>query len=70
MSDNYNIEIKKRSWYEWLLWAIWLVLEAFILQSAIASGAEFEPRAATIFWVMFFVLLLGAAVIWFMRRSN
>jgi hypothetical protein len=70
MSDNFNIEIKKRSWYEWLLWAIWLVVEAFIFQSAIASGAELEPRAATIFWVIFAVLLLGAAVIWFMRRSK
>ena len=70
MSDHYEIEIKKRAWYEWLLWAIWLVVEGFILQSAIASGAELEPRAATILWVMFAVLLLGAAVIWFMRRSK
>jgi len=70
MSDNYDIEIKKRTWYEWLLWAVWLLAEAFILQNAIASKSEFEPRAATLFWIMFVVLLVGAAVVWFMRRSN
>jgi hypothetical protein len=70
MDDKYLIEIKKRAWYEWLLWGIWLVVEAFILQNAIASGAELEPRAATIFWITFIVLLVGAAVVWFMRRSN
>jgi hypothetical protein len=70
MSDHYNVEIKKRAWYEWLLWAIWLVVEALILQNAIASSAELEPRATIIFWVMFAVLLVGAAVVWFMRRSK
>lgn len=70
MSDNYDIEIKKRNWYEWLLWAIWLVAEVFILQNAIASKSELEPRAATLFWIMFVVLLVGAAVVWFMRRSK
>ncbi len=70
MDDKYTIEIKKRAWYEWLLWGIWLVVEAFILQNAIASSAELEPRAATIFWITFIVLLVGAAVVWFMRRSN
>ena len=68
MNENYVIEIKKRSWYEWLIWAIWLVVEAFVLQNAIASGSELEPRAALIFWVLFAVLLVGAAVVWFMRR--
>lgn len=70
MDDKYLIEIKKRPWYEWLLWGIWLVVEAFILQNAIASSAELEPRATTIFWIIFAVLLVGAAVVWFMRRSN
>lgn len=70
MNDKYVIEIKKRPWYEWLLWAIWLAVEVFVLQCAVASGTELEPRAATIFWVTFFVLLVGAAVVWFMRRSE
>ena len=70
MDNKYLIEIKKRTWYEWLLWGIWLVVEAFILQNAIASSAELEPRATTIFWIMFAVLLVGVAVVWFMRRSK
>jgi hypothetical protein len=70
MSDKYMIEIKKRPWYEWLLWAIWLFAEIFFLQNAIASRAELEPRATTLFWVTFFVLLIVAGVVWFMRRSK
>ncbi len=70
MNDNFTVEIKKRPWYEWLAWAVWLVAEVFILQNAIASHAEYEPRAATLFWIVFFVLLVGAAVVWFMRRSQ
>ena len=70
MSEKYMIEIKKRPWYEWLLWAIWLFAEVSFFQMAVASGAELEPRAATIFWVTFFVLLVVAGVVWFMRRSK
>ncbi len=70
MNDKYVIEIKKRSWVEWLLWAGWLVAEIAILQMAMASGAELEPRAAAIFWVTFFVLLIGGVIVWYMRRSK
>lgn len=70
MSDKYMIEIKKRPWYEWLLWAIWLLTEVSILQMAVSSSAELEPRAGTIFWISFFVLLVVGGVIWFMRRSK
>jgi len=70
MSEKYVIEIKKRPWYEWLLWAAWLFAEVFILQNAIASKSELEPRAATLFWVTFFVLLVAGAIVWFMRRNK
>ena len=70
MNDKYVIEIKKRPWYEWLLWAIWLIVEIFTVQCAIASKAELEPRAAVIFWIFAVVLLVGAVVVWFMRRSQ
>jgi hypothetical protein len=65
-----RFEIKPRPWYEWLGWALWLLLELFILQNAIASGRELEPRAATIFWVSFFVLLLIGGVAWYARRDK
>lgn len=69
MSDNV-IEIKKRPWYMWLLGAAWLVLLVTIAQNAIASGQELEPRAATIFWVSFVVVLLAGGAIWFVRRDE
>ena len=69
MSDN-MIEIKKRPWYVWLLTAGWIVLLVAIAQNAIASGQELEPRAATIFWVSFLVVLLAGGAIWFVRRNQ
>ncbi len=71
MSEEYvTIKIKKRPWYEWVLWAAWLFVLIFILQNALASGVELEPRAAMIFWVSFAVWLLGGAVVWFIRSNK
>lgn len=70
MSDKYVIEIKKRPWYEWLLWAGWLIVELALLQMAVASKSELEPRAQTLFWISFFVILIGGAVVWYMRRTK
>lgn len=70
MSEKMVINIKKRAWYEWLLWIVWLVAEIFTLQNAISSGAELESRAATLFWVIFFVLLIAGAVIWYLRKDK
>ena len=70
MNDKYVIEIKKRSWKEWLLWAGWLLVEVNVLQMALASKAELEPRAQTLFWITFFVLFIAGVIIWFMRRNK
>jgi len=72
MNDKkyFTIQIAKRAWYEWLLWAVWASGLVFILQNALTSGAELEPRAATIFWVMFAVWLLGGVIVWFIRSSK
>ena len=70
MSEKYTIEVKKRPWYEWLLWALWFLVSIFTLQNAVASGAELEPRAATIFWVVFVILLLAGGIVWYIRRDN
>ena len=69
MSDNV-IEIKKRTWYVYILGAAWIVLLVTIAQNALASGQELEPRAATIFWVSFVVVLLAGVAIWFVRRNQ
>ncbi|MBL8096119.1 MAG: hypothetical protein JNL73_18230 [Anaerolineales bacterium] len=67
---TYTIQVLKRPWYEWVLWAVWFLVEIFVLQNAIASGAELEPRAASIFWMTFVVLLLGGGIVWFVRRAR
>jgi hypothetical protein len=68
--ETFTIEIARRPWYEWLLWALWFLAEIFFLQNAIASGQELEPRAGTIFWVVFGILLLAGAIVWFTRRAR
>lgn len=70
MSDKYVIEIKKRPFYEWILWLIWLFGLVALYQNAWASGVELEPRAAGILWVMFALWLIGGVVVWFIRRSR
>lgn len=71
MSDKYyTFSVKKRPLIEWILWVLWLFLEIFVMQNAIASGQELEPRAAAIFWVTFVVLTLGGTVVWFIRRNK
>ncbi len=66
----WTIRIAQRPWYEWVLWALWLFVEIFLLQNAIASGQENEPTAATIFWLSFFVLLLAGGAVWVVRRAK
>jgi hypothetical protein len=70
MSENITVQVKKRPWYEWVLWVLWGIILLFILQNAIASGAELETRAAGIFWVSFAVWLLAGIVVWFIRRNK
>ena len=71
MSDKQmTITISKRPWYEWLLWAVWFAVSLFVLQNALASGQELEPRAATLFWITFVILLLGGGIVYFIRRAR
>jgi hypothetical protein len=69
-SSNIKIEVVRRPWYEWVLWAVWLLVEIVLVQNALASAAELEPRAATIFWITFAVLLLGGVIVWITRRAR
>ena len=70
MAENYMLEVKKRPWWQWLLGALWLVVEIFLLQNSLASSGELEPLAATIFWVTFFVFLAIGLAVYFLRRNN
>ena len=64
------IKIERRPWYQWVLWAFWVFLEIIFFQAAVASGKEFEPRAAMVFWLIFGVLLLGGIILWIIRRQR
>jgi hypothetical protein len=68
--ENFTIKIARRPWYEWLLWGLWLFLEAFFFQSAVASNHELEPRAAMIYWLIFGILFLAGFIVWFIRRKS
>lgn len=71
MTENtFKIEVARRPWYEWLAWLVWLFLVVFTFQNAVASAAEFEPRAATILWVTEAVLLIGGAIVYYVRRQR
>lgn len=60
----------RRPWLEWILWTVWLAFELVVLQNAVASAQELEPRASMIFWILFAVLLVGGAIVWFARRAR
>lgn len=71
MSDKtFKIEVATRPWYERLAWLAWLFLVVFTFQNAVASGAEFEPRAATILWTTEAMLLIGGAIVYYLRRQR
>jgi hypothetical protein len=66
----FGFEIKPRPIVEWLLWLLWLFVEVFVLQNAIASGTELQSTAAIIFWVIFVVLLVAGVVVWIIRKPK
>jgi len=68
--EDYQIKITRRPWWEWVLWGIWLIIEIIFFQGAMASRRELEPRAATLFGLIFFVLLLAGSIIWIIRRNR
>lgn len=70
MSEKITVTVRKRPFYEWLLWIVWFFGLVFIFQNAWSSGIELEPRAAGILWVTFVVWLLGGIVVWFTRHGK
>jgi H+/Cl- antiporter ClcA len=63
MATNVQTRKSARVWLEAAAWGVWVLLLVFLLQNAIASGNELEPRAATLFWTTFVVVLLGGLVV-------
>lgn len=69
MSENVTLPPKKRPWYSYPLWAVWLILLVAIAQNAIGSAQELETRAATIFWISFAVVFIAGLVVAIVRRN-
>lgn len=70
MSQKTEIEGYERPWLTWGVWAAWIIGALLILQNAVASGQELEPRAAAILWVILAVWLLAGLAVWFVRRDR
>ncbi len=68
--DFHIFKIARKPWFEWILTALWLIVEIIFLQAAIASRVELEPRAAMVYWLVFIVLLLSGLVYWIVRRDR
>lgn len=66
----FGINIKPRPIVEWVLWALWLLVEIFMLQNALMSARELQSTATVIFWVVFFVLLIAGVVVWIIRTPK
>ncbi len=69
-SSNEYIRIRKQPWYVWIAWLLWAALLVFLIQNALGSAAELEPRAAMIFWVTTGVVFLAGLVIGFVRANR
>lgn len=66
-ADVFTIAIRKRTWWFWALAGIWLLLEALLVQTAVASVEEGEFRAATICWIAIAVIAAFGCIAWFHR---
>lgn len=64
--DHQVISIRRHPLWFWLLGAGWLLLEVLLVQTALASHRESEPRAALISWCL--AAALAAAGLWVWRR--
>ena len=64
-ADHVTLMVRKRRWWVWLLVALWLVVEVVLVQTAIASSWEHEPRAAAISWTMAAVLAAVGLRLWY-----
>ena len=63
-----TITLRRRPYWHWLLACLWLAGEIFIVQTALASAAEDEYRAATIAWVAAATLAVAAILPWSLSR--
>ena len=69
-SETLTIIIRKRPWWIWVLAGLWVAIEVLFLQTAWASVAEGEYRAAAISWIAVAVLAAAGALAWFRQGRS
>jgi len=67
-ADSFTITVRKRPWWFLALAGLWLLLEAVLLQTAVASLQESEYRAATISWIIVGLLAAFGWIAWLLCR--
>jgi len=65
-----TITVRKLPWWQWALVCLWLLLEVIVVQTALASAAEEEYRAAVISWIAAAVLTAIGIVAYLRGRSG
>jgi hypothetical protein len=66
-TDTFTITIRKRPWWLWILAALWALLEALFVQTALASARENEYRAAALSWIAVGILAAAGVLVWFLQ---
>jgi len=51
-------------------WGAWFILVLFLIQNAVASRLENEPRAALLYWMLVFALVLGGGIVYLSRKTR
>lgn len=69
-SDSASRRAPRRSWRDWLVRAMWVVVLAIFLEYAVRSVQEHEMQAAVIAAIVFGFLLFGGAVLMLLQRID
>jgi len=68
--NHFTITIRKRPWWFWALTELWLLSEAVLVQTALASVRESEYRAAVLSWIAAAVLAAVGVFGWLRRGDS
>lgn len=59
-----ELKIRKRSWFIWVLRAMWLIWVLFWLETTVGSWKEIETQAFVISLIIFLVSLIAGILLW------
>ncbi len=67
---HHSLQIRKRPWAIWGILLLLCATEMILIQTALASHREHEPRAAAISWAIAAVVAIATAIVWRHRPSR